>query len=181
MLSAVASLLKQSDPNVLKAVNGANEEEKASDTALLTRNEPALFFWVLFGLSYEALCTGSQGSSEISPAAVQSAALDALDGLIRREVSGNALTETALFDEVCNLCYRLAITEGPEVKQRVMDVAVSLAKLFATAPAASVGTNGSSSASSLPKDGKLTQCLRVATCVLRESVPTTSSSPIKRV
>ena len=38
--------------------------------------------------------------------------------------------DTGLFEELCNLCYRLAITEGPAIKVHVMEVAVLLAKTF---------------------------------------------------
>ncbi|KAK4701730.1 HEAT repeat-containing protein 5, partial [Phenoliferia sp. Uapishka_3] len=186
MLHAVATLLKSNDIYILRAVDGL--DTTAQDAAPLvsgtvTRSTPALFFWVLFGLSFEALCAAPPPSGGMSPAAVQSIALEALVGLIRPEVSGSALLDTGLFEELCNLCYRLAITEGPAIKVHVMEVAVLLAKTFSRdlLKKEASGTNGSivGDGSSMKTDGKMTQCLRVATCVLREAVPSSTSSPYR--
>lgn len=136
MLNAVATLLKANDHNILRAIDGL--DTTAQDVAPLiangtTRTEPALFFWVLFGLSFEALCAAPPPSGDVSADAVQSIALEAVVGLIRPEVSGTALLDTGLFEEVCNLCYRLAITEGPSIKIQVMEIALLLAQTFSKA------------------------------------------------
>jgi HEAT repeat-containing protein 5 len=127
MLHAVGTLLKTNNPHMLRAVDGLDTSPSSTDSQSLIstkgRDEPALFFWVLFGLSFEALCGGRPS--------VQAIALDALVGLMRTEVSGSALLEASLFEELCNLCYRLAITEGPEIKQRVMEIVLVLAGNFA--------------------------------------------------
>lgn len=127
MLHAVGTLLKTNNPHMLRAVDGLDTSPSSADSESLMstkgRDTPALFFWVLFGLSFEALCGGRPS--------VQAIALDALVGLMRTEVSGPALLEASLFEEVCNLCYRLAITEGPEIKQRVMEIVLVLAGNFA--------------------------------------------------
>ncbi|GAA5914098.1 hypothetical protein JCM5296_003575 [Sporobolomyces johnsonii] len=183
MLHAVATLLKASDPHMLRAVDGL-DSTKPSDTAngslpSSSRDSPALFFWVLFGLSFEALCTAPPTSSSTSATDVQSIALEAVVGLIRPDVSGSALRETSLFEEVCNLCYRLAITEGPEIKMRVLEIALGLARVFIKdVPVAPAGVNGLATMddSAARGDSRLTQCLRVATTVLREIVPATSST-----
>ncbi|SGY11546.1 BQ5605_C090g13049 [Microbotryum silenes-dioicae] len=154
MLHAVGTLLKAGNAHMLRAVDG----------------KPAEYFWVLFGLSYEALCATPPPAGTTSPLEVQTIALEALAGLIRPQVSGPALVEKGLFDEVCNLCYRLAITEGPEVKVHVMDIAVQMARNYE-------GEGVESGESSLAEDSKMRRCLQIATCVLRESVPSTSSSP----
>jgi hypothetical protein len=113
-------LLKTDNDFMLRAVDGIEVNEQAQVVSNARRDSPAQYFWVLFGLSFEALCSGSS--------AVQSLALEAFLGLLRAQVSGPALLDTTLFDEVCNLCYRLAITEGPATKARVMEIAVQLAR-----------------------------------------------------
>ncbi|SDA02873.1 BZ3501_MvSof-1269-A2-R1_Chr11g02774 [Microbotryum saponariae] len=174
MLHAVGTLLKAGNAHMLRAVDG--KVPKAADSAPNSppppphRTQPAEYFWVLFGLSYEALCATPPPAGTTSPLEVQTIALEALAGLIRPQVSGPALVEQGLFDEVCNLCYRLAITEGPEVKAHVMDIAVQLARNYE-------GEGVESGGSSLAEDTKMRRCLQIATCVLRESVPSTSSSP----
>ncbi|SGY43227.1 BQ5605_C001g00003 [Microbotryum silenes-dioicae] len=174
MLHAVGTLLKAGNAHMLRAVDG--KVPKATDSATNSppppphRTQPAEYFWVLFGLSYEALCATPPPAGTTSPLEVQTIALEALAGLIRPQVSGPALVEKGLFDEVCNLCYRLAITEGPEVKVHVMDIAVQMARNYE-------GEGVESGESSLAEDSKMRRCLQIATCVLRESVPSTSSSP----
>lgn len=127
MLHAVGSLLKTNNVHMLRAVDGletapTSKDDEAPLISTKGRDSPALFFWVLFGLSFEALCGGVPSVHVI--------ALEALVGLLRTEVSGPALFETSLFEEVCNLCYRLAITEGPEIKARVMEIVLVLASNF---------------------------------------------------
>lgn len=195
MLFAVATLLKSQNLHMLSAIDGIDTgldtpAPLITDTA---RDEPALFFWVLFGLSYEALCTSPPPAGDTPPALVQAIALEALTGLIRPEVSGSALLQASLFEELCNLCYRLAITEGPEIKLHVMEIAVQLATSFSAdllrqekLKLVSISTqsflratiltlyfsrsNGAIS-DLISNDSKMTQCLRVATCVLQESIP----------
>lgn len=130
MLHAVASLLKANNVHILLAIDGIDTKvDQQAPLVSSTRQEPALFFWVLFGLSFEALCTAPP-SGATSAAQVQAIALEALVGLIKPEVSGSALLEKSLFEELCNLCYRLAITEGPAIKAHVMQVVLQLAKNF---------------------------------------------------
>ena len=133
MLHAVAALLRSNNIHMLRAVDGIDAPADDSSplvTAVQAREEPALFFWVLFGISFEALCTAPPASGSTSVSSVQAIALEALVGLIRTEVSGRALVKGALFEELCNLCYRLTITEGPEIKVRVMQIVVQLALNF---------------------------------------------------
>ncbi|GAA6010487.1 hypothetical protein JCM11491_006962 [Sporobolomyces phaffii] len=177
MLHAVATLLKASDPHMLRAMDG-NSSTATSGATLPSphRAEPALYFWVTFGLAFEALCSSPPAGS--TPASVvQSIALEAVVGLTRPDIAGTALEDPGLFEEVCNLCYRLAITEGPEVKMRVLEIILGLSRVFIAKVAnTSTSANGMASDASIRNDPKLTQCLRVATTALRESIPATSSS-----
>lgn len=132
MLHAVATLLKSNNIHILRAIDGIDTQiNEQAPLVSSTRDQPALFFWVLFGLSFEALCAAPPPSGGTSAEAVQAIALEAVVGLIRPEVSGTALLEKSLFEELCNLCYRLAITEGPAIKEHVMQIVLQLAKNFA--------------------------------------------------
>ncbi|KAK4046606.1 hypothetical protein OIV83_005976 [Microbotryomycetes sp. JL201] len=157
MLHAIGTLLREGNELALQAMDDGQASSLGDE-----RQHPAEFFWILFGLSFEALCTGASG--------IQEMALESTAGLIGRQVSGGALLEPGLFDELCNLCFRLSITEGPSVKARVMDIVIQLATLASASDLA----NGSLSSES---NVKMTQCLRVATCLLRESVPSSGSGP----
>ncbi|GAA6022908.1 hypothetical protein JCM10207_006860 [Rhodosporidiobolus poonsookiae] len=182
MLHAVATLLKASDPHMLRAIDGLDTAELSSTSLPSpTRADPAAFFWVLFGLAFEALCTSgpSSSSSSASTASIQSIALEALVGLLRPDVSGTVLKDSAgVFDEVCNLCYRLAITEGPAIRVRVLEIALQMARTFIKdVPVAATSMNGATiDAEAARNDPRLTQCLRVATTALRETIPATTST-----
>ncbi|GAA6050947.1 hypothetical protein JCM3770_005337 [Rhodotorula araucariae] len=177
MLHAVATLLKASNPHMLRAVDGLDPKDESALLPSSHRHDPAVFFWVLFGLSFEALCTSSAAGAT-SAAAVQSIALEALAGLTRPDVAGAVLTDTALFDELCNVCLRLAITEGPEIKARVLEIAIGLAKTFVDdLHSSGAGTNSAvvGDDAVVRADARTMQCLRIATTVLRESIPATTS------
>ncbi|GAA5974285.1 hypothetical protein JCM11641_006712 [Rhodosporidiobolus odoratus] len=178
MLHAVASLLKASNPHMLRAMDGLDPSDSASDAPSSSHGpEPALFFWVVLGLAFEALCTAgpSSGASTVS---LQAIALDAVAGLIRPDVSGTALEKEGLLDEITNVCYRLAMIEGPEIKLKVLEIALGLSQSFLGAGALPTSTiNGSPGVeSSGHVDPRLLQCLRIGTTVLRESIPATMSS-----
>lgn len=132
MLHAVATLLKAQNVHMLKAVDGIDTQLDTPSPLVpeAPRDPPALFFWVLFGLSFEALCGAPPSAGNTSQESVQAIALEALTGLIRPEVSGSALLQASLLDELCNLCYRLAITEGPEIKVLIIEVVLQLATSF---------------------------------------------------
>jgi len=177
MLHAVATLLKASNPHLLRAIDGLDPNDESAPLPSPHRGDPALFFWVLFGLSFEVLCSSSSAGAT-SAAAVQAIALEELVGLTRPDVAGSVLQDAALFDEVCNLCLRLAITEGPEIKARVLEIAIGLAQGFLRDLSdTAVGVNGAAvpADEAARGDVKLMQCLRIATTVLRESIPATTS------
>lgn len=176
MLHAAATLLKASNPHMLRAVDGIDPKDESTALPSPHRGDPALHFWSLFGLSFEVLCT-STSAGPTSAATVQAIALEALLGLIRPDVAGTVLRDVALFDEVCNLCLRLAITEGPEIKARVLEIAIGLAQGFVrdlSDPA--LALNGAEE-SEAGGDDKLMQCLRIAVTVLRESIPAVTTGP----
>lgn len=194
MLHAVATLLKANNIHMLRAVDGLDTQvNEQAPLIASTREAPALFFWVLFGLSFEALCATPPPSGSTSIAAVQEIALESVVGLIRPEVSGTTLLERSLFEELCNLCYRLAITEGPTIKVHVMHIALQLATTFNKELIKKGAVDGwvlgflqdvlvltpFVRSASIKSDDIMTQCLRVATCVLSEAVPS-SSSPSSR-
>lgn len=124
-------------------------------------SKPAMFFWTTFGIAFETLCRPAAVDT-VSAGDIQSIALDALAGLLRREVAGSVISEEGIFEDVCDLLFRLSLTEGPAVKVRVLEIAVSLA------PTVLAGDS--------TMNPRLKQCLQIATTVIRELLPATSSS-----
>lgn len=175
MLHAVASLLRTNNPNMLAAVDGMDKPDAEAVAGL--REQPTEHFWVLYGLAFEALCAAPPPAGGLSPTQVQAIALEAVLGLTKADVAGPAMADAVLFEELCNLLYRLAITEAPGVKRLVMGVVVQLAGEFASQARRKEGggmEGRRGDGSTLKDDRRIQECLRVATTVLREAVPGTS-------
>lgn len=89
------------------------------------RDEPVAFFFVLFGISIEALVTRpSNDSSNSEPQTL--GILSALKKILRPSVSGNAIFQDAVFSETIELFDRLALTEGLEVQTIIVDIVRNL-------------------------------------------------------
>jgi hypothetical protein len=95
------------------------------------RREPALYFWVHFGLAFEALCSSTSYTSTTN-LQVELIALEAIIGLVRPDIAGNVLLDDdEIFDQVCNLCFRLVLTDqGLEIKMRVLEIVFELVRVF---------------------------------------------------
>ena len=120
ILSAVAHTMQAEDPYILAAMDGQELKQNQSvDSAQPSRRreEPTAFFYVLFGLVFEALSTSLSESSytPLSHQTILISALRALKSLVRTEYSGNVLSEPTVSDELISQCYRLAMTEPANV------------------------------------------------------------------
>jgi hypothetical protein len=101
--------------------------ESASDDVLV-QDGPAVFFFVIFGLAFEALSSSPPHSVLVTSNhdTTMVAALQALKCLINPKYSGNAMMETTTFEELISLCYRLAMTESATVQIRLIDLLITL-------------------------------------------------------
>lgn len=129
ILQAVALAMDVEESGILNAMDGREGESVVtSNDALTKRNEPVVFFFVIFGLVYEALAAPS--SDATSPALRQRiivAALQALKSLVNPKYAGNALSEPTTFDELISLFYRIAMTENAIIQVYLIRVATALA------------------------------------------------------
>jgi len=108
--------MQRRDPYILAAMDGREAEGPASTTSS-SRDDPTAFFYVVFGLVYEALAQASTDSvSSVATLDVTVTALQALASLVNPEYAGSAVLEYTIFEEFSNLCYRMAMTEPPEVQ-----------------------------------------------------------------
>ena len=89
------------------------------------RDEPAAFFFVLFGIVIEALTTRPSNDAPNSEAQTLEV-LSALKRILRPSVSGNAVFQEAVFAETTELFDRLALTEGLDVQMVIVDIARNL-------------------------------------------------------
>ncbi|SPO23732.1 related to LAA1 - AP-1 accessory protein involved in TGN-endosome transport [Ustilago trichophora] len=177
ILQAVTGLLHDNDARALAAMDGetAPAASDANAAAPKARSEPCLFFFVLYGLAFEALATRSSSSVESAQEGkVMRISLRAMTALSKPQVAGSALLQDTLFSELCNLWYRLVMTEPPAVQVSVLEtiggMAASYGKLLLSAD-----DEAAAEAGKLPNEAKLSQCLRVVVCVL-QNVRTTRGS-----
>ncbi|KAG6857124.1 hypothetical protein H0H87_009256 [Tephrocybe sp. NHM501043] len=109
ILQAVATSMENGDPFILAAMDGQELTPESKPIIPNKREEPTAFFYVIFGLVYEALVTSADSTS--SSSARQSlvvSALQALKCLVRPEYSGNAIKEPTIFDEFVHLLEMLS-------------------------------------------------------------------------
>jgi len=125
MLQAVATLMQSNDPHIIAAMDG--REAPANGTPPPTKSsnqEPAAFFFVLFGLVYEALSTSSSDSygSTSQRQSIFVAALQALKCLVKPEYAGRAISEPTIFEEFISLAYRIAMTEPAAIQVHLIEM-----------------------------------------------------------
>lgn len=139
MLHAVAVLINQNDPSIAKAMDGeptTGSETAAAPTNSAFRSEPTLFFFVLYGLAFEALASTASAGSISNEAAQETQtmriALQAMRSLSKAQYAGSALLQDSIFEELCNLAYRLVMTEPVPVQISVVEMLAGLASSYGT-------------------------------------------------
>ncbi|KAH9810416.1 armadillo-type protein [Melampsora americana] len=177
MMRATAYLIKAKEPFILRALDGAdipNTEKVITEpttNSVEPRDEPAMYFHVLLGLVYEAAAlTASAGTDDpaSSAAQVMETSLVALEALLQKEVAGihGLKKDSAVFSEICNLCYRLAATETARTQVLVVRCILQLG----------LGCLGPSQKANEPDTAlQVNQCLRVIIQLLRNAIPSMSS------
>ena len=95
------------------------------------RQEPVAFFFILFGLAFEALVTRARED----PSQALSI-LHALRKILTPSVSGNAVYDDAVFNETTDTLDRLALTSTTSTQSTLIDIARNLALNHPSAKAA---------------------------------------------
>ena len=96
------------------------------------RDEPAAFFFVLFGIVIEALTLRS-GNDSVHTEAQTLGILSALKRILRPSVAGTAIFQDIVFSETMELFDRLALTEGLDVQLVMVDIARNLCLMHPSA------------------------------------------------
>ncbi|EDN08637.1 conserved hypothetical protein [Histoplasma mississippiense (nom. inval.)] len=135
-VDAIASLVEKDSDFVFDALDGKLEPskevvtpdkpqangEKDKGTHINYRDEPVAFFFVLFGLAFEALVTQSHEQSNQSLEILR-----ALRKILHPSVAGNAVYQPAVFSETMDTLDRLVMTEGSSVQTVIVQMARDLA------------------------------------------------------
>lgn len=116
------------DKAVLAAMDGQvpSVAKSTPESKISTRDEPAAYFFVIFGLVFEAL-TASDSNSSPDTRASMTAALETLKYIVRPEYAGSAVLDLITFDEMMSLAYRMVMTETAAVQIQLVSAIASLA------------------------------------------------------
>lgn len=131
LVDAIASLIEQDSEFVFDALDGkesqgpsTNGRSKGAD--INYRDEPVAFFFVLFGIAFEALAAKPGQADSLATAEQTLEILRALKKILHPSVSGHAIYREAIFSETMDLLDRLVLTEGLDVQGVIVEIARAL-------------------------------------------------------
>lgn len=183
LVDAIASLIEEDSEFVFDALDGRVDEvgtngaearsTKGKGDNINYRDEPVAFFFVLFGLAFEALVGRSTDSSESTgnKKAQMLEVLQALKKILRPSVSGQAIYGEVVFAEMTDMLDRLVLTESLGVQTVIVEIARNLCLGH---PSARVGakTRGEEDAEGLSEDiDQMFELTRIIVLVLAGLVP----------
>ncbi|GAO13879.1 uncharacterized protein UV8b_03888 [Ustilaginoidea virens] len=132
LVDAIASLIEQDSEFVFDALDGKEaRQQDAPDSrgkspTINYRDEPVAFFFVLFGLAFEALATRPGQTDSLATREQTLDILEALKKILHPSVSGHAIYRPDVFAETMDLLDRLVLTEGLDIQRVIVDVARAL-------------------------------------------------------
>lgn len=128
LIDAVAILVDKDSDLVFEALDRrgsllskGHDEAGSAGQEINFREEPVAFFFILYGLAFEALVTQSRDSPSQTLKILQ-----ALQKILRPAVSGSAIYQDAVFDETMEILDRLALTEGLGIQDALVRIARGL-------------------------------------------------------
>lgn len=137
ILEAVTSVMDGNDPLVVAAMDGVDlVPGQPVPQPLVQRSEPTTFFWVLYGLAFEAIATSAGDLSSFDVESGTSSplvALSALAHLADQSYAGSAILDTPVFNELLTLLYRIAMVGPPSAQGSCARIMASLVKSHASA------------------------------------------------
>lgn len=130
LVDAIASLIEQDSEFVFDALDGKEADAPATNgnskgNDINYRDEPVAFFFVLFGIAFEAL-VAKPGNDALATKEQTLEILQALKKILHPSVSGHAIYREAIFSETMDLLDRLVLTEGLDVQGVIVQIARGL-------------------------------------------------------
>ncbi|KAK5990286.1 Pof6 interactor 1-like protein [Cladobotryum mycophilum] len=131
LVDAIASLIEQDSEFVFDALDGKESSTSATNgqtkvPGINYRDEPVAFFFVLFGLAFEALAIRPGQDNSLATQEQMLAILQALKKILHPSVTGHAIYRPDVFSETMDLLDRLVLTEGLDVQAVIVEVARDL-------------------------------------------------------
>ncbi|ERS99946.1 hypothetical protein HMPREF1624_03315 [Sporothrix schenckii ATCC 58251] len=165
--------------NIEKAVavsladGGGRETGKKKGPDINYRDEPVAFFFVLFGIAFEALAARQGHADSLATPGQTLEILLALKKILHPSVSGQAIYRDAIFSETMDLLDRQVLTEGLDVQGVIVEIARALCLAH---PAAR--TREQPETGELSEDiEQLFELTRIIVLVLSGLLPTLSEQP----
>ena len=129
-MEAIASLIDEGSDIVFEALDGKSEGTMTNGTDrrlsdIDYRNEPVAFFFLLFGVAFEALAARSS-EDVVATKQRNLDILQALKKILRPSVSGHAIYKDVVFSETMDMLDRLVLTEGLDVQTVIVDLVRNL-------------------------------------------------------
>ena len=130
MVDAIASLIDQDSSFVFAALDGKSSQKENGEVEKMTseinyRDEPVAFFFILFGIAFEALMT--RPGSDLQESRDQTLEiLLALKKILRPSVCGHAIYQDVVFSETMEVLDRLALTEGMAIRSVIVEITRNL-------------------------------------------------------
>ncbi|KAI9839364.1 MAG: hypothetical protein M1837_002131 [Sclerophora amabilis] len=176
LVFAIASLIEQDTSFVFDALDGKSETvttngpSKGND--INYRDEPVAFFFVLFGIVFEALVE-KPGNDSLATKEQILEVLLALKKILHPSVSGHAIYQDVIFSETMDLLDRLVLTEGLEIQAVIIDIARNLCSAH---PSARDGHDPSTGEHLSEDIDQLFELTRIIVLVLAGLVPSLTES-----
>ncbi|TKA22700.1 hypothetical protein B0A50_07793 [Salinomyces thailandicus] len=190
LVDAIASLIDEDSEFVFDALDGKSgiPEEGASEhqvdgvngiarksAGINYREEPAAFFFVLFGLAFESLAVRSNDDDSTTRQRNLDI-LQALKKILRPSVSGNAIYQEVIFSETVDLLSRMVLTESLTVQSVVVEIARNLCVAH---PSSRQGLQSPVNGEALSEDiEQLFELTRIIVLVLAGLIPGLSEAPV---
>lgn len=125
LLESLATAMAAQDQSILQAFGLKEENAKLGGlSGPVIRPEPLAHFFVAYGLAFE---TASAALGDPSASNAAAGALQAMISLVTPIYSGSALFISSVFDELCTLCYRIALSESASLRTHMVPVMSSFA------------------------------------------------------
>ncbi|PMD28615.1 ARM repeat-containing protein [Hyaloscypha hepaticicola] len=146
LVDAIASLIEQDSEFVFDALDGKEADAPSTNghfkgNDINYRDEPVAFFFVLFGIAFEAL-VARPGSDALASKEQTLEILQALKKILHPSVSGHAIYREAIFSETMDLLDRLVLTEGLDVQGVIVQIARGLCISHPSATKAEAAEDG---------------------------------------
>jgi HEAT repeat-containing protein 5 len=123
IVNAISVLVEKDSEAVFDALDNKSSQpttngDSAHGKDMSFREEPVAFFFILFGLAFEALVTRAREDPSQALSILQ-----ALRKILTPAVSGSAVYEEAVFNETTDTLDRLALTSTTQTQSTLIDIA----------------------------------------------------------